>query len=114
MKFLGTLHDEQGAAIRRALKYDHGVLCAPTAFGKAVVAAKLIADRRVSTLILVHRRQLLDQWREHPSMFLYIPVKSIGQIAGGKSLRTGIVDVALLQSLQRKGEVKDLLQSTDM
>jgi superfamily II DNA or RNA helicase len=109
VKFLGTLHDEQAAAIRQTLKYDDGVLCAPTAFGKTVVAAKLIALRKVNTLVLVHRRQLLDQWRERLAVFLGIPVKSIGQIAGGKAVRTGIVDVALLQSLQRNGEVKDFV-----
>jgi superfamily II DNA or RNA helicase len=109
VRFLGTLHDEQAAALRRTLKYDDGVLCAPTAFGKTVVAAKLIAERMVSTLILVHRRQLLDQWRERLSMFLGIPVNSIGQIASGKAVRTGIVDLALLQSLHRKGEVKDFV-----
>ena len=85
------------------------MLCAPTAFGKTVVASKLIAERKVSTLVLLHRQQLLDQWRERLAMFLNIPVKSIGQIAGGKTARTGFIDVALLQSLHRKGEVKDFV-----
>ena len=57
----------------------------------------------------MYRQQLLDQWRERLSVFLGLPLKSIGQIAGGKSTPTGIVDVALIQSLHRKGEVKDLV-----
>ena len=107
--FRGTLRDEQIQAVRQALHHDEGVLCAPTAFGKTVAAAKLIAERRVSTLILVHRRQLLDQWRARLAVFLDVPMKSIGQIAGGKVIRTGVIDVALIQSLQRKGEVRDFV-----
>jgi superfamily II DNA or RNA helicase len=105
--FQGTLRDDQTEAIRQALRHDEGVLCAPTAFGKTVVAAKLIAERKVNTLVLVHRQQLLEQWRARLAVFLDLPLKAIGQIAGGRDTRTGLIDVALLQSLQRKGEVKD-------
>jgi superfamily II DNA or RNA helicase len=73
------------------------------------VASKLIAERGVSTLVLVYRRQLLDQWRERLAVFLDLPTKAIGQIAGGKVSRSGCIDVALLQSLQRKGVVKDFV-----
>ena len=109
VKFQGTLRDDQAEAIREALRNDDGVLCVPTAFGKTVVAAKLIAERGVNTLVLVHRQQLLEQWRARLSVFLDIPVNAIGQVAGGKDKRTGLIDVALLQSLQRKGEVKDFV-----
>jgi superfamily II DNA or RNA helicase len=109
VEFHGNLRPDQDEGARQILKYDDGVLCAPTAFGKTVVAAKLIAERKVNTIVLLHRQQLLDQWRDRLAMFLDVPVKSIGQIAGGKATRTGFVDVALLQSLQRKGEVKDLV-----
>ena len=108
-KFRGTLRAEQAEAVREILRHDEGVLCAPTAFGKTVVAAKLIAERGVNTLILVHRRQLLEQWCERLLMFLDVPMKSIGRIAAGKATASGWVDVALLQSLQRKGKVKDLV-----
>jgi superfamily II DNA or RNA helicase len=107
--FHGHLHEEQLAAVARALQRDEGVLCAPTAFGKTVVASKLIAERKVNTLVLVHRQQLLDQWRERLALFLNVPPKSIGQIGGGKISRTGVIDVALIQSLQRKGVVKDFV-----
>jgi superfamily II DNA or RNA helicase len=84
-------------------------LCAGTAFGKTVAAAYLIAARKRNTLVLVHRAQLLDQWRERLAAFLDLPINRIGQISGGKSKRTGEIDVALLQSLHRKGETKDLV-----
>jgi superfamily II DNA or RNA helicase len=59
--------------------------------------------------VLVHRAQLLDQWRERLAAFLDLPIDRIGQISGGKSKRTGNIDVALIQSLHRKGETKDLV-----
>jgi superfamily II DNA or RNA helicase len=88
---------------------DIGILCAGTAFGKTVVAANLIAQRARSTLVLVHRRQLLDQWRESLAMFFDIPVKSIGVIGSGKKKPTGYLDIGMLQSLIRQGEVSDLI-----
>ena len=83
------------------------MLAATTAFGKTVVAAWLIAQRGVNTLVLVHRRQLLDQWIERLSTFLGIPAKSIGRIGGGRNAPTGLLDVAIIQSLVRKGVVDD-------
>ena len=107
--FKGQLHDEQIKAVAQTLQHEEGVLSAPTGFGKTVVASKVIAERKVNTLVLVHRQQLLDQWRERLAVFLDLPVKSIGQIGAGKIARTGVIDVALIQSLQRKGEVKDFV-----
>src|SRR5262249_10049168 len=61
VEFLGTLHEVQAAAAAALASHDFGVLAATTAFGKTVVGAKMIAARGVNTLVLVHRRQLLDQ-----------------------------------------------------
>lgn len=105
--FQGQLRPEQRAAAEAMLAHDTGVLSATTAFGKTVIAAWLIAKRGVNTLVLVHRRQLLDQWRERLSSFLGIPAKEIGQIGGGRDRPTGSVDIALIQSLRRKGVVDD-------
>ena len=105
--FQGQLRPEQQAAAREMLAHDIGVLSATTAFGKTVVAAWLIAQRGVNTLVLVHRRQLMDQWVERLSTFLGLPKKEIGQIGGGKKRATGKLDVAVIQSLVRKGVVKD-------
>jgi hypothetical protein len=57
----------------------------------------------------VHRRQLMDQWRERLAAFLDLPSGSIGQFGGGKNKRTGVIDVAVIQSLQRKGNVEDFV-----
>jgi superfamily II DNA or RNA helicase/very-short-patch-repair endonuclease len=107
VRFQGELRREQKAAADAMLRHEIGVLAATTAFGKTVVAAWLIAQRGVNTLVLVHRRQLLDQWVERLSTFLDIPAKSIGRIGGGKSRPTGQIDVGIIQSLVRKGVVDD-------
>lgn len=107
--FHGKLRAVQQSAAAEIMRHDEGVACAPTAFGKTTLAAWLIAQRKVNTLVLVHRRQLLDQWRERLAMFLDLPASSIGQIGGGKTARTGGVDVAVIQSVQRKGVVKDFV-----
>jgi superfamily II DNA or RNA helicase len=85
------------------------VLAATTAFGKTVVAASLIAHRARNTLILVHRLELLNQWLERLRSFLKIDPKQIGVIGGGKRKPTGVIDVALIQSLVRNGEVADIV-----
>ena len=82
--FAGALRDKQPDAVQKLLKHDEGVLCAGTAFGKTVAAAFVIAARRTNTLVLVHRAQLLDQWRERLASFLDLPIDSIGQIGGWK------------------------------
>ena len=105
--FTGTLRPDQEVAASAMLAHDIGVLAATTAFGKTVVAASLIASRGVNTLILVHRQQLLEQWIERLSSFLDLPAKSIGRLGGGHKKLTGGIDVALIQSLVRKGVVDD-------
>ena len=109
VEFCGQLRPAQQDAASSITKHDEGILCAPTAFGKTAVAAWLIATRKVSTLVLVHRQQLLDQWHARLAMFLNLPAKFIGQVGGGKSERTGCVDIAIIQSTHGKEGVKDFV-----
>ncbi len=103
VEFQGQLHSDQLVAAKSMLAHDIGVLSATTAFGKTVVAAWLIAQRGVNTLVLVHRRQLMEQWVQRLATFLNLPPKEIGRIGGGRTKPTGRLDVALIQSLSRKG-----------
>ncbi len=107
--FLGELTPEQNDAAAALLKHDTGVLAAATAFGKTVVAAKMIAARKRNTLVLVHRRQLLEQWVARLRAFLDISATCLGVIHGGKKKPSGIIDIALMQSLVRRGVVSDLI-----
>jgi hypothetical protein len=109
VSFQGELRREQRTAADFMLRHETGVLAATTAFGKTVVAAWLIAQRGVNALVLVHRRQLLDQWIERLSTFLDIPAKSLGRIGGGQSRPTGRLDVGIIQSLVRTGVVSDIV-----
>jgi superfamily II DNA or RNA helicase len=108
--FAGTLRPDQEAAVAAMLRHDAGVLCAPTAFGKTVVAAAMIARRRVDTLILVQRTDLLEQWQERLQSFLSLEKGMLGTIAGGKAKISGKIDIALMQSLSQKNQVKPLVE----
>jgi superfamily II DNA or RNA helicase len=89
------------------LPYPTGILSASTAFGKTIVALWIISQRKVNTLILVHRKQLLDQWADRINQFLGVPKKEIGAFCGNKKSRTGIIDIAVMQSIVKKDEVAD-------
>jgi superfamily II DNA or RNA helicase/very-short-patch-repair endonuclease len=107
--FQGALRPEQRAAAEAMLAHETGVLSATTGFGKTVIGAWLIAQRGVNALLPVHRRQLLEQWIERLAGFLGFPAREIGRIGAGRNTATGVLDVALIQSLVRQGEVNDLV-----
>jgi len=109
--FAGILRPDQELAIIEMLQHNIGVLCAPTAFGKTVAAAALIARRGINTLILVHRTDLLKQWQERLKSFLGVSKGVVGTIGGGKAKPTGKIDIAVMQSLSRQGEVSSLVEN---
>ncbi|MDR0327583.1 MAG: DEAD/DEAH box helicase, partial [Planctomycetaceae bacterium] len=109
VEFTGILRDDQEMAVSTMLRHDTGVLCAPTAFGKTVSAAALIARRRVSTLIVVHRIELLNQWIERLTTFLNLDIGKFGSLGGGKNKSQGIIDVAVMQTLSKKENLSALL-----
>lgn len=91
-----SLYDEQKIALAEMLKSDTGIICAGTGFGKTVVASALIAERKINTLILVQSHALLEQWKKSIKQFLnFTP----GTIAAGKDKSTGIIDIAIVNSL---------------
>jgi superfamily II DNA or RNA helicase len=105
LMFTGQLRADQEAAVEAMLRHDIGVLQAPTAFGKTIVAAAILARRGVNTLVLVHRAELVRQWQERLQTFLDIPPEAIGCIGGGKAKPTGQLDITVMQSLaQGRGE----------
>ena len=108
--FTGTLRADQKKALDAVARHDMGVLRAPTAFGKTVVGASLIARRAVNTLIIVHRAELMMQWRERLGTFLRLDPKRIGTIGAGRAKPTGIVDIALMQSLSKRREIDERVE----
>jgi hypothetical protein len=111
VSFVGVLRLDQEAAVSGMLNHDTGVLCAPTAFGKTVTTAAMIARRGVNTLVLVHRTELLKQWQERLQAFLSVDKGMVGTIGGGKSKPTGKIDIAVMQSVSRQGEVNPLMEN---
>ena len=133
VEFNGSLRDEQPLALKNMLEHDIGVLSGTTAFGKTIVAIKLIAERKVNTLILVNRVNLVSQWENRLSEFLTIneslpeqdrtgekksgrkKVRSvIGHIKAGKDNLSGIIDIAVMQSLNKKGEIRECVKNYGM
>nr|WP_041073258.1 DEAD/DEAH box helicase [Bacillus sp. OxB-1] len=109
VSFQGTLTPQQQDALDQLTEQDAGVLSAATGFGKTVIGAALIAARKVNTLIIVHRNQLIDQWLDQLSIFLDIPRKQIGQIGGGKQTATGNIDIATIQTLNSQGRINPII-----
>jgi superfamily II DNA or RNA helicase len=109
IRFRGELTPFQERAAKALLPHDIGVFVGPPGIGKTVLGAHLIAQRGRGTLILVHRRPLLDQWVAQISAFLGVDEKEVGQIGGGKRNANGILDVAMIQSLVRGGHVDDIV-----
>ncbi len=127
VEFNGKLRDDQPLAVNRLLQHNNGILCGTTAFGKTVAAIKLIAERKVNTLVIVDKVNLVSQWKKRIGEFLTINEKLpdmetvkrrgrkksrsiIGQLGGGKNELSGIIDIAVMQSLNRMGEIKDCVK----
>lgn len=98
--FHGELNSLQKEAVKIVLAYDQGVLVAPPGSGKTVMGCYIAAARKFPTLVLVHRKPLLEQWRVQLINLLGLSDKEIGQIGGGKVKQTHIVDLAMIQSLK--------------
>lgn len=105
MIFYLKLRPEQQKAAKAILRHDYALLIAPPGFGKTAVATSVITSRSVSTLILVHKAALLEQWITRLSEYLQIDSKEIGMLGKGKKKLNGHLDVATLQSLRNRPEL---------
>jgi len=96
------LHQQQ--VVEATSKKDYGVIVAPPGSGKTIIGLKIIADKKQPALIVVHRKQLLEQWTERVESFLGIPKKDIGIIGQGKAKIGKQITVATIQSLPKQIE----------
>ena len=127
VSFKGELREEQQQAMTFMLSHPIGTLSATTAFGKTVFATAMIAQRKVNTLILVHRKSLLDQWKRQLKDFWEISEvvedkskrrkknhSPIGELYSGKDSLHGVIDIALIQSCLENNEVKSFVRDYGM
>jgi superfamily II DNA or RNA helicase len=101
-QFHGTLRPLQADAVSDVMKRDHGTLSAPTGSGKTTMGLFIIAQRKQPALIVVHTRELVNQWVDAIEKFLHIPADEVGVIGGGKFSIGDRVTVALVQSLYKR------------
>ena len=99
--FNASLRNHQLGVSEVVSKKDYGVIVAPPGSGKTVIGLKIIADKRQPAFIIVHRKQLLEQWTERIEAFLGIPKRDIGIIGQGKSKIGRQITVATIQSLPK-------------
>ena len=111
IKFVGELRADQKKAIKEISKFDTGVLVAPPGVGKTVLGCNIISKRKTPTLILVHRKPLMEQWIERIKEFTDIDPKEIGSFGGSKKKPKGKVDVAMIQTLSKLEDSEELLNS---
>jgi len=102
--FNATLQNHQLKVIKTVSKKDFGVIVAPPGSGKTVIGLKIIVDKVQPSLIIVHRKQLLEQWTERIEAFLSIPKRDIGVIGQGKAKIGEQITVATIQSLPKELE----------
>jgi len=129
VEFSGELRPEQEDAVQRMLSGNNGVLAATTAFGKTVTAIGMIARRKVNTLVLVHSRALLEQWKKECERFLIInepePEKKkgrgrkkayshIGILDSSQNTLHGIIDIAVFNSALTETGVKSFVRDYGM
>ena len=130
ISFNGTLYEEQMRAAKAILEHDNGVLAATTSFGKTVVGAYMIAQRKTNTLILVHNTEIQKNWIEDLEKFLNINAELpeyqtktgrvkkrknvIGKLYAGHNSMTGIIDVAIFSSLGKGDEINPIIEQYGM
>ncbi|MHB1147325.1 MAG: TOTE conflict system archaeo-eukaryotic primase domain-containing protein [Lutibacter sp.] len=102
--FNAQLREHQKQVLETVAKKDFGVIVAPPGSGKTIIGLKIIAEKQQPALIIVHRKQLVDQWIERIETFLGIPKSEIGKIGQGKNKIGNKITVATIQSLPKQLE----------
>ncbi|GGH82098.1 hypothetical protein GCM10011379_55470 [Filimonas zeae] len=100
-RFEATLREYQQSGASATEKKDIGIIVSPPGSGKTLIGLKIVADKQQPALIVVHRKQLMDQWAERITTFLGIPDHEIGRIGQGKHKPGKLVTLATIQSLAK-------------
>ncbi|OHC65243.1 MAG: hypothetical protein A2040_08905 [Rhodocyclales bacterium GWA2_65_19] len=110
LNFLGALRPEQDRAMKAVLAHELGFLVAPPGAGKTVMGCYAAVQRGLPTLILADKKPLLEQWRKQLTALLGLTSGEIGQVGGGRDRQSGVVDLAMMQSLARRDDLADFFR----
>lgn len=125
VQFIGNLYPEQKKAAKCMLRYEYGILGAATGFGKTVIGAYLISERKVNSLVLVHNREIMKNWIDDFEKFLFIDEdlpeyetkkgkrkrKSlVGKLYAGHDSLGGIIDVAMITSFGKNDNIDERIK----
>ena len=105
------LLENQEIIVRQCENIDSGIIVSPPGSGKTVIGIELIARKQQPALILVHRKQIYEQWIQRIENFLGVSKKEIGQVCGNKKNLSGSITVAMIQSLSKQPDLKSLKDS---
>lgn len=106
--FTGTLTPDQQDTVDELADHHLGVLVSPPGTGKTVMGCALIATAGVPTLVLVYRKPLLKQWCDQLRTLLDVQDDQVGVLAGGRDTRSGVIDVATVQTLARREDLEQV------
>ncbi|MDK2064457.1 DEAD/DEAH box helicase [Aliarcobacter butzleri] len=100
-----NLRPEQNEAIKEIKKSDYSICVAPPGFGKTLLGAKIFEIRACTTLIVVNKNMLLNQWIERFVDYFGYNKKDIGYLGKGFNKLNGQIDVATMQSLKNDPKI---------
>ncbi|MFZ4696110.1 MAG: DEAD/DEAH box helicase family protein, partial [Verrucomicrobiia bacterium] len=108
-EFQGVLTRAQREAVKVCAAHEEGVLMAPAGAGKTVMGCALIAQRQTRTLVLTHRRPLLEQWKSQLIRFLGLKKRGVRVLSGKGGFRPGSLDLGMFQTLVRMENAAEVL-----
>lgn len=105
LKVKYELRDEQQEAIDKIMKKDFSICVAPPGFGKTLIGSKMIELRGVSSLVVVNKNMLLDQWIQRFVDYFGYTKKDVGFLGKSRNKLNGKLDIATMQSIKNQPEI---------
>lgn len=96
------LRPEQESALKKVLQHDRCILEAPPGSGKTMVGIAYICKRRMPTLVIVHTKELLQQWKKRIEDHCILKKGDLGIIGDSKWKVGKLITLASQKTLVRR------------